>query len=148
MKQPLPTVRVKSGKKDFRVINQADYDPSEHDLYTGEEDDTPARSTSRKPLTPAPAGPKGEPLTTNEGDALAGSPAAAGAPGPDDEAKADDFKVIKGIGDATAKKLMEHVSTFAELVEHDAGALAEALTMPETTVTGWQSQAKAIIDNA
>lgn len=72
--------------------------------------------------------------------------AAAAAENADTNPEAD-FTVIKGVGPATAKRLVDDagIFSFRDLAEADAGVVAAMLDTTAEKVAGWQLQAEALL---
>ena len=135
MKTPsLPTVRIADPDNDgdFLVINEADFDPEQHERF--EESASVIAKLMADPAETGADGPAPE----------AGAPSEAGdAPGPDP----DDLTQVTGIGDGVAMKLAAAgIETFAALIEADPEAVAGLFQVgvSANVVKGWQSQATAL----
>jgi predicted flap endonuclease-1-like 5' DNA nuclease len=89
----------------------------------------------RDKLLPAPEVPEGPPPRFRTGTTTAGAA---------ESAEVDDLTEVKGIGPVYAERLTDAgVTTFAELAEADAAAIAGAAGVSESVAASWMEQAAA-----
>lgn len=89
----------------------------------------------RDKLLPAPEVPEGPPPRFRTGTTTVGAAESAGD---------DDLTEVKGIGPVYAERLTDAgVTTFAELAEADATAIAGAAGVSESVAASWMEQAAA-----